>query len=1038
MGKKIKEIDIEAFRAYEKLQKFDFINEKSKKIADLVVLYAPNGYGKTSFFEAIEWAITDKISRFTTPTIKNEVNLGQGNILKNKNSSCSQGSVKIITENDEIFQRNTKKLTGNMKNDYKPASPENEIPEELKGLLGEKDSFCMTNMLAHDKITSFLQTYTAEDKTKALKSFWDSKGAYEILENIEELFKEIEKEENSLTKEVSKDKKSLQLYKFESNKENELRKLLIDFNSMNTSGQIDLKNVVENFDMVILETSLFSKENNEKRLTNENDLNTLDLLINDFPSFMSIKKDLDSKEKEKVQYIKKMNTFSDVNKLQDEKSQVQNKKLELLKILNSWNEFKAITKAILKISENKKEFSDFCNELKKRLIETNEKISNCEGNIDENTFLLNKEKEDKISFNLELKIYNNNCTNLNKNSRWYEKALYLLNKRKEKRNYLHETINNFETFLVKKDCINLIKDYINVEIVSNFEKILVLEKEENEQKQKIIGLENQYEKTMFLCGKINQLVVQGKALVEDSKSKECPLCHSKFKDFTSLIASIKINSTNNNELDILRNSLNKEKEINSKKNENIDLKKYNFNKSIIIILRNLKEAYKKQNDRIASLKLYLIDKNSLISSIQNQNTKINIKYESKCENLKNANLVQTMESQFSNKIIKFEEIIKKEEDKKNDSFDLLKIIKLKIQNMELDNIELDKKLELLKNNEMYINIINYLKPTSLQLESLNFNEQLVDLNKKITTLIKKIVDIEVKVKEKFLQEKIQESEDQLKAKYDLFLRNSNELLVSYDNYRLRCEKLFKKILIEDIKFEDSNIEILLKKGRVEISNKNCVVIECLNLLNSINTIINSLQTQKIWINNKNEYERKEIELKNISIKKEKLLCTKTKIQEYIVDITNKHFDSKTINQIYKKLDPQPSMSSITFNTVISSKKLKTCIYTSNDQDNDQVSPLLYLSSAQVNLLSISIFLAKVLTEKNNTLDTIFMDDPIQHLDSINLLSFIDLLRTITTSMGRQVIISTHSENFYNLIKMKLDDEYCSSRFIEIGSVGELT
>ena len=63
MNKKIKEIDIGNFRAYKDLQRFNFTYDNGRKIADLVAIYAPNGYGKTSFFDAIEWAVTDKIGR---------------------------------------------------------------------------------------------------------------------------------------------------------------------------------------------------------------------------------------------------------------------------------------------------------------------------------------------------------------------------------------------------------------------------------------------------------------------------------------------------------------------------------------------------------------------------------------------------------------------------------------------------------------------------------------------------------------------------------------------------------------------------------------------------------------------------------------------------------------------------------------------------------------------------------------------------------------------------------------------------------------
>ena len=89
----------------------------------------------------------------------------------------------------------------------------------------------------------------------------------------------------------------------------------------------------------------------------------------------------------------------------------------------------------------------------------------------------------------------------------------------------------------------------------------------------------------------------------------------------------------------------------------------------------------------------------------------------------------------------------------------------------------------------------------------------------------------------------------------------------------------------------------------------------------------------------------------------------------------------------------------------------------NEESKDEIDPILYLSSAQVNILSLSIFLAKALQNKDVMVNTIFMDDPIQYLDSINVLSFIDLLRSITSDkqLDRQVVISTHDENFFNLL-----------------------
>jgi exonuclease SbcC len=55
---RIKNLSIEAFRAYKKRQEFDLG-------ADVIVLYGPNGLGKTSFFDAIDYACTGRIGRFS-------------------------------------------------------------------------------------------------------------------------------------------------------------------------------------------------------------------------------------------------------------------------------------------------------------------------------------------------------------------------------------------------------------------------------------------------------------------------------------------------------------------------------------------------------------------------------------------------------------------------------------------------------------------------------------------------------------------------------------------------------------------------------------------------------------------------------------------------------------------------------------------------------------------------------------------------------------------------------------------------------------
>ncbi|MFY0256398.1 AAA family ATPase, partial [Chitinophaga sp. 30R24] len=69
---KFKKVEIQAFRAYDNVKDgtFDFLNSEDKN-ADFISIYAPNGFGKTSFYDAVEWGFTNNIQRFLKRTAEN-------------------------------------------------------------------------------------------------------------------------------------------------------------------------------------------------------------------------------------------------------------------------------------------------------------------------------------------------------------------------------------------------------------------------------------------------------------------------------------------------------------------------------------------------------------------------------------------------------------------------------------------------------------------------------------------------------------------------------------------------------------------------------------------------------------------------------------------------------------------------------------------------------------------------------------------------------------------------------------------------------
>ena len=94
-------------------------------------------------------------------------------------------------------------------------------------------------------------------------------------------------------------------------------------------------------------------------------------------------------------------------------------------------------------------------------------------------------------------------------------------------------------------------------------------------------------------------------------------------------------------------------------------------------------------------------------------------------------------------------------------------------------------------------------------------------------------------------------------------------------------------------------------------------------------------------------------------------------------------------------------------------------------------PGAFLSSSQMNVLAVSVFLALNLGIPTLPLKVAILDDPLQSLDDLNLLGLIDLLKRMREM--RQLMVSTHDSRFASLLERKLRPVSDSQRtiFVEL-------
>jgi DNA repair exonuclease SbcCD ATPase subunit len=125
-----------------------------------------------------------------------------------------------------------------------------------------------------------------------------------------------------------------------------------------------------------------------------------------------------------------------------------------------------------------------------------------------------------------------------------------------------------------------------------------------------------------------------------------------------------------------------------------------------------------------------------------------------------------------------------------------------------------------------------------------------------------------------------------------------------------------------------------------------------------------------------------------------------------------------LQRIYATVDPHPSFRAVNFLTRTSRGHGR--LWTSIADAAEQVTvedPGVVLSSSQLNVLAVSTFLALSLAVETLPLQVVALDDPLQSLDTVNLLGLADLLRRVRAS--RQVIVSTHDERLAELLALKL-------------------
>jgi len=103
-----------------------------------------------------------------------------------------------------------------------------------------------------------------------------------------------------------------------------------------------------------------------------------------------------------------------------------------------------------------------------------------------------------------------------------------------------------------------------------------------------------------------------------------------------------------------------------------------------------------------------------------------------------------------------------------------------------------------------------------------------------------------------------------------------------------------------------------------------------------------------------------------------------------------------------------------------------------------LSPTDYFSGSQVQIAMLCLFLSATLTQTWSSFAPILLDDPVEHFDDLNSYALVDLIGGLITdpNEGRQFLISTCDERLFRLMRQKFSNLTKKILFYAFDSIGD--
>jgi len=1000
---RLKELEISNFRAYRESFEFDLD-------ASLIVLYGPNGFGKTSFFDAIDFASTGGVARFDERFGRMTDRLLKA--LKHLDSSIDDSfiKVKVLIDDREVTIERYMKDRTNAHVDGS-AVDRTKTLMLLTGLSERPPDIRIENLIRlfrathifgqeYQSLTSTFRDYSRlpEDIVSRMLALQDYvEGINKAREVYEELNRQIKRKESD----ISSLEESLRSKEAEIEQLSRSARVIEKPEAISVMGKEIRQKIIQVIGAPIEIPKEFDKE-----------------VIREWRTKIAIQK---SSVNQKLELIKKLEaTFPELAKYRKE---LQEKSLKL-------TQKKELLSKLSKNYSKKKKKLDASNAKLKRIFSEEKNLSLKRNNLN---WLL----QAKIDY----RQSKDQFTEENKNYREIQAELLKLSPKIEKLRFEKDASEKIEDKIIS-ELENLgtrFKELIDLEkSVDDWLKAVEQHKELKvylqRNRQKVDNLKNE------LRSKKNEL---NTAIIERDKSK-------KHVDDLQQNQSELRNLLDNIERHILNNICPVCGTRHGSREELIEKLKFqrgiqsNEIQSALKLLENAKTKTRELEKNVSSLQLKFEQLEQKVEEVQKEfiDTEMKIKaYEGKAisldipitpENL--LNVIDSIKKKFLEQInLKQQELFEQKSNTKKLQEELTTFVNYqgtleqKLRTIKARQSQLQSMIDQINNDASTRQLSVELGKEMIQRELTTTNNTIKDLGKQI----------EIQQTE---NQSFQKELGNLLEKKNILEREIQELDKEMFNSRKYIEDV--ECLINRLKLrldiDTEQIQILKKDLIRKLSSLDLLQSEII----SFEIALDAAETSATLAKFQQDINNFKKQLKDLE--KERKLLNEWLSYFDIICKELKALQNRTLKEYTEKYGPLTSTIQRRLRSVYGFGDIKMypkergiAVRVERKEEKD-IYPSDYFSESQIQIVMLSLFLSAILTQTWSSFAPILLDDPVEHFDDLNAYSLLELIRGLIMDpkLQCQLIISTCEERLFRLMRQKFSRMDRKAIFYVFESIGK--